>query len=280
MRPGWNPTRRNRHAGTKAHGHGQDNRLTIPDSWHESRRYFERLDSCVGFVRDVSGHRIRFLVEPTRGGWFHPCTVDDVCTLLAGVAVEELSAIDLIVFRQSTRKQAVLSPVWGRAIWNFDAPGYSGPAIVLEAQSGKPYRWWSRRPSPESMREFKRLREDGHDVEKSSRGVTVRPTPESLRRTVLYRTLLHELGHHLDHRRFTKVEWESRTTSTKEDFAHRYATEQFLRLRTAGVAPFAAVVDPAGMERDGLGVAWFRPASDDGGEGGADPVDAATAAAA
>ncbi|WP_374562062.1 ImmA/IrrE family metallo-endopeptidase [Ideonella sp.] len=265
MRPGWNPTRRNRHAGTKAHGHGQDNRLTIPQSWRDVRCYFERLDACVAFSRMVSGHTIRFLVEPTREGWFYPCTVDDVCTLLGGVAVEALNAIELIVLRQPTRKQAVLSPVWGRAIWWFDAPGFSGPAIVLEAQSGKPYRWWSRSPSPEGMREIKRLRDDGHEVEKSSRGVTVRPTPESLRHTVLYRTLLHELGHHLDHRRFSDSEWEARTTSTREDFAHRYATEAFRRLRAAGVVPFPAALDPDSMARDRLDVAWFRPASDEGG---------------
>lgn len=277
MRPGWNPTRRNRHAGTKAHGHGQDNRLTIPASWRELRCYFERLESCVSFSREVSGHTIRFFVEPTREGWFYPCTVDDVCTLLAGVAVGELNAIDLIVFRQPTRKQAILSPVWGRAIWSFEAPACTGPAIVLEAQSGKPYRWWSRRPSPESMREFKRLRDDGHDLAKSSRGVTVRPTPQSLRNTVLYRTLLHELGHHIDHRRFSESEWQSRPRSTKEDFAHRYATQQWLRLRTAGVVPFASLIDPAGMARDRLSLEWFRPAA---GGAEASAVEPPTAAAA
>ncbi|KAF0814961.1 hypothetical protein IGB42_00037 [Andreprevotia sp. IGB-42] len=32
MRAGWNPTRRNRHIGTGAQGHGQDNKLVIPQS--------------------------------------------------------------------------------------------------------------------------------------------------------------------------------------------------------------------------------------------------------
>lgn len=264
MRPGWNPTRRNRHAGTKAHGHGNDNRLTIPESWHEARCYFERLDSSVKLKREVGGHPIQFLVEPTRPGWFHPCTVDDVCTLLAGVPANDLTAIDLIVMRQPTRKQALLSPVWGRALFWFEAAGFSGPAIVLEAQSGKPYRW-TRRVTSENARELERLRTDGHGVLKSTRGVIVRPTPASLRHTVLYRTLLHELGHHVDHRRSTQVQWEGKTSSTKEDFAHRYATEKLQVLASAGASPFAAKFDQAAMARDKLKPEWFQPASSERG---------------
>ncbi len=260
MRPGWNPTRRNRHAGTKAHGN--DNRLTIPESWHDARCYFERLDSCVKLKRDVAGHPIQFLVEPTRPGWFYPCTVDDLCSLLAGVPADDLKAVDLIVLRQPTRKQALLSPVWGRAIFWFETVGFSGPAIVLEAQSGKPYRW-ARRVHPESARELERLRTDGHGIQRSTRGVTVRPTPTSLRHTVLYRTLLHELGHHVDFRRSTQAEWESKTSSTKEDFAHRYATEKLRLLADSRAVPFSPVLDLAAMKRDQLKPEWFLPSHSD-----------------
>ncbi len=42
-RPGWNPTRRNRNLGTAKAGHGLDNRLVIPASRNDPRRYWERL---------------------------------------------------------------------------------------------------------------------------------------------------------------------------------------------------------------------------------------------
>ncbi|CAN7504086.1 hypothetical protein LJR118_003525 [Acidovorax sp. LjRoot118] len=44
MRPGWNPVRRNRNIGTPAQGHGEDNRLTIPESRHD-RSFFHE---CLG----------------------------------------------------------------------------------------------------------------------------------------------------------------------------------------------------------------------------------------
>jgi hypothetical protein len=257
-RPGWNPVRRNRHVGTKAHGHGDDNRLTIPQSWHRPLCYYELLNSTVALKRDVAGRSIQFLIEPARPGCFYPCTVDDVCALLAGVPSSDLNAIDLIVFRQPTRKQTLLAPVWGRAIFEFETDGFSGRAIVLEAQSGRPYRW-TRRLSPEVVRELERLNTDGHGIERSPRGVTVRPTPASLRHTVLYRTLLHELGHHIDYRRSTDDEWDGKTRSTKEDFAHRYATETFQVLKSTGVAPFAPLLDPVTMARDQLRPEWFQP---------------------
>lgn len=37
MRPGWNPTRRNRNQGTAKRGHGQNNRMVIPCVWRSGR---------------------------------------------------------------------------------------------------------------------------------------------------------------------------------------------------------------------------------------------------
>ena len=82
MRPGWNPTRRNRHVGTKAHGHGENNRLVIPESWHRNQVYYEKLEDHVRICRRIGERNIVVLVEPPRPGWFYPCTVDDIFTLL------------------------------------------------------------------------------------------------------------------------------------------------------------------------------------------------------
>lgn len=256
MRPGWNPARRNRNVGTKAHGHGANNRLTIPESWHESKCYYEKLDSYTVVHRTVGTHKLRFLVEPTRPDWFYPCTVDDVCAVLSRCSAEVLCAFDFMVMRQPTRKQRILCPVWGRAIFSFDIDQYSGSAIIIEAQDLSPIRWTSS-IEPAEARELERLREDGHDVHSTRRGTEIRVRPDSLRNTVLYRTLLHELGHHMDHQRCAVDEWSSKTQAAKEDYAHRYALELKAFLWAQGVLPFAPIMDDESLLEDGLKREWF-----------------------
>jgi len=178
MRAGWNPTRRNRNAGTKRHGHGSDNRMTIPESWHQVRCFYEWLSSYVVVKRSVANAELVFLVEPTRSGWFHPCSIDDICRVLTHVPVEHLAQIDMVVMRQPTRKQRVLSPVWGRAIFAFDVAEYSGAAIVIEAQDDRPITW-SVSLSSDKARELDRLRSDGHDVRRSRRTFEICTTAHS-----------------------------------------------------------------------------------------------------
>ena len=259
MRPGWNPTRRNRHAGTKAHGHGQNNRLTIPQSWaRDPRLYYEKLSSYETLCRQVASRELRFFVEPTRPDWFYPCTVDDICALLTHVDLDALSAFDFIVMRQPTRKQRILCPVWGRALFAFDIDKYSGSAIVIEAQTLQPI-LWPKIVHPESARELDRLRRDGHTIERSRRGIQIRATADSLRNTMLYRTLLHEVGHHVDYKRSGDQAWDGKTKSTKEDFAHRYAKVLFEQLAQQGVVPFAPLLDDQRLAADGLNRDWFCP---------------------
>jgi hypothetical protein len=256
MRPGWNPTRRNRHAGTKEHGHGADNRLTVPESWHELKRYFENLSSYSVVTRTVGTRQIRFLVEPTRPDWIYPCTIDDICAVLALCGPEALLTFDLIVMRQPTRKQRILRPVWGRAVFVFDIDKFSGPAIVIEAQDLSPVVWPSSL-SAERARELDRLRQDEHEICTTRRGIEIRVTPASLRNTVLYRTLLHEVGHHVDYRRSSGSGWDSKTWIEKEDFAHRYARELFERLANQHALPFAPIMDDQSLISDGLKREWF-----------------------
>jgi len=128
MRPGWNPGRRNRHAGTGAHGHGADNRLVIPE-W-DGRVFYERLASPVVVERRIHDRSLTFLVEPPRPGWFHPCSVGDVCHLLAHLRPEDVATVTVVVMRQPTRKQRVLSRVWGRAAFWWKTAGVEGAALV------------------------------------------------------------------------------------------------------------------------------------------------------
>lgn len=255
-RPGWNPGRRNRHVGTPAHGHGEDNRLTVPESRHDSRRFYEQLGAFVPVRMRIGAREIAVLVEPTRPGWFHPATVDDVHSVLAGVPADDLETIDLVVMRQPTRKQRILRPVWGRAVFHFDVDAFDGSAIVLEAQTVEPFTW-SLSLTPEDARELDRLAADGHRIVRGRRRYEISPTQESLRNTVLFRTLLHELGHHVDFRDCDLEEWRTRTPSRKEDFAHRYAATTLARLRSEGTCPFPPRIDTNGMEGLGLEAGWF-----------------------
>lgn len=257
MRPGWNPIRRHRNIGTPAQGHGEDNRLTIPESWYDRSVFYERLGPCATFTQRVNGHYLRFCVEPTRTGWFHPCSVEDAMGLLSHVPAQDLAALDFIVMRQPTRKQRILRPAWGRAVFQFELAPHSGSAIVLEAQHLAPT-VWRNSLTPEDQRELDRLQADGHQVRKTRRTIEIGPTPAALRNTVLYRTLLHELGHHVDYRRFSADEWESRPSLQKEDYAHRYAAERLIALQQAGVAPFAPQEDSALRQPNGLSALWFH----------------------
>lgn len=262
MRAGWNPARRNRHAGTAAHGHGADNDLRIPGSRHRGGSFHEQLGRFVPVRRSPGGREIVFLVQATGPGYHHPCGIDDICAVLSACPAADLAALDLVVLRQPTRKQRILNPVWGRALAWFETPGHSGSAIVLEAMDGKPYRW-GRSLSVEDSRELERLREDGREIHATRRGFEIRPSAPSLRHTVLYRTLLHELGHLVDRRDRTEQAWSSRAARAKEDFAHRYARERLAALRLDGVVPFAAGVDHDRLALEGLRIEWFAPASAD-----------------
>ena len=259
MRPAWNPTRRNRHVGTKAHGHGSNNKLVIPQSWHgEIRCFCERLSSYVLVKKTIGDREIPFFVEPARPDWFYPCTIDDICFLLSSCPPEDLSSFDFIVLRQATRKQRILSPVWGRAMFIYEIDSYRGTAIVLEAQNLLPV-IWGKSINQERARELERLAADGHDIRRSKRGVEVHVTPDSLRSTVLFRTLLHEIGHHVDYNRRTDDEWDGLTRSEKEDFAHRYAREMYQTLQTQGLVPFPAKLDIQSLQENGLSPEWFCP---------------------
>lgn len=272
MRPGWNPTRRNRNIGTAKQGHGQDNRLVIPTGWPDDRVFSEVLVDPVVVPRSVGGSELTFLVEAPREGSFHACTVEDVCWVLQFVPPVHLNGIDLIVLRQPTRKQELLRPVWGRmgyyAALGRRAEGrrWWGPAIFLEAQTGRPIRW-SASLSPDSEAELERLRADGHAVTRERRGWRIEPTPASIRETQLHRTLLHELGHWADwyeavvapardlaEREHLARVFRTRSHRTKEDFAHRYAAEVVARVARLGRQPS----DVERMRADGLDPAWFR----------------------
>lgn len=256
MRPGWNPLRRNRKIGTKQHGVGDDNELVIPESRHNHYRYWETLRSYSTVCRRVGIKDQLFFVEPTIEGFFYPCSIDDIAVILRTLTPDELASFDFLVLRQPTRKQRILCPVWGRCVLAVDIGKHWGTAIVIEAKKLGSY-LKSKSLSPEQARELDRLRGDGHQFKVSRRAIEVTPTAASMRNTVLYRTLLHEIGHFVDFRKSGDAAWDSKSIREREDFAHRFADEHREHLAMRGIIPFESMLDPAAFEGDGLSLAWF-----------------------
>ena len=173
MKPGWNPIRRNRNIGTSKQGYGKNNWLVIPERWSDDRVFWERLHHPVVVKKEIGDLPITFLVEPTHPGFTHCCTLDDIIHILQKVPQHHLQGIELIILRQPTRKQNLINPCWGRIGYWADIGKYSGTAIYVEAICISQVLRWSKRLSPDMVKELERLREDGHRIATDKRGSCV-----------------------------------------------------------------------------------------------------------
>jgi hypothetical protein len=265
-----NPTRRNRNIGTTKRGHGQDNKLVIPNSWWDSHVFWEKLGRHTRVTRTVDGRGFHFLVENTRRDCTHCCTVDDILCVIRHIPADDMAGLNVFVLRQPKRKEQILAPVWGRLIYEAEYGDWVG-AVRLEAQNlAKPIRW-SRSLDPETSRELDRLRLDGHRIVSTRREFHIEITLESARANQLYRTLLHEIGHRVDwldsvKRRAARAkrpeqEFErlyfARPQSERENSAHHYADELAEQLRESGVIPFERQLSAESLEKDDLRLAEF-----------------------
>jgi hypothetical protein len=270
----FNPTRRNRNIGTAKSGHGQDNRMVIPQVAHGENLFWERIDSARQVIRSISGRSLKFFVQPTRADCVHACTIDDIVLLLSNVPLADWEGIKAILLRQPRRKEQVLASVWGRLAYAADLVDrrgrivYEGPAIVLEAVNPAEPIKFGKKLSPEDLAELDRLRLDGHNIRQGDRNHIVEPTLESCRATQLYRTLLHELGHWVDF--LEKVErpaalvasgasdqysvlldrYHQRPSREKEQYAHSYAEQTRQHLNATRVLPFDRQLDRGQLQRD------------------------------
>jgi hypothetical protein len=256
VKAGHNPTRRNRNIGTSKRGHGQDNRLVISICDPEAVYHYESLTSYTSISRLLHGRSITFLVERTRTDCYHACTVDDIAHLLQHIPPTDLEGIELIVLRQPKRKEEILNPLWGRVAFYVEIGKHRGRAIFIEAVNlTKPMRW-SKSLIPDYEIELDRLRKDSHKITTTNRHHIVSSSLESVRMTQLYRTLLHELGHHMDYSSNQKA-FGRKTSHDKEAFAHRYADNLRQRLTKRKVIPFERIVDSERMQTDGLQMSDF-----------------------
>ncbi|MEM7426516.1 MAG: hypothetical protein AAF441_10495 [Pseudomonadota bacterium] len=252
----WRPERRNRKSGTAAAGHGQANRMTIPqcrlDRFGRDTRYYERVRPSRVEKLAIGSTDIWVLFEQPRENFTYGCSPEDAVHLLSLLPEEDVELIDCLVFRQPTRKQVSRCPVWGRLQYLAMIGSFIGPAVLLEAQEVGAKIKWGRKLNVEDQAELERLKSDGHDIQETSRGWIFTLSEQSIRQTLLYRTLLHEIGHWVHYE--TEVLWDraldveqpdghadiffARPSRELEQFAHAYAAKTGKRLKDAGHVPF------------------------------------------
>lgn len=241
----WNPARGNRKAGTRPRRGWRWNRMTIPeplrlDHYGTPLLTVERMDGAITSRHLVHGRGFLSLWQAPRIGFGYGCTPGDVAALLNLLPAADVAGLNIVAFRQPTRKESMLAPVWGRLVFHAILPGYEGTCLMIEAAPIGRVRRFGRRISLADADEMRRLRDDGHRFVADQRGWSISGTAKSIRNTVLYRTVPHEVGHWVDFCHHLKMDadfW-SRPPQEREVVAHRYASERMAELRRRGLIPF------------------------------------------
>jgi len=250
----FNPTRRNRNIGTVKQGHGQNNKLTIPRPCAISKTFYERLDDYEKTEVKINGHDFQFVVEQTRPNCIHACSVSDLARMIENIPSSDYGELKLIILRQPKRKEELLSPTWGRLIYSYEFEKEYVPAVIIEAVDYSRKLKWFKNLSVEKQKELDRLKADRHNFVYDGRHFIADLKPENVRRTQLYRTLLHEFGHYVHYLEFVERQgkadepyehWEQRSNNyfkmaqqDKEVFAHSYADNLRQYLIEQRIIPF------------------------------------------
>lgn len=265
------PTRRNRNIGTSKQGYGIDNKLVIPNSWHDSSVYYEKLDKYTVVKKLLKNKEYVFLVEHTRKCSFHACSIDDFIKILSSMPEQDLEGLNLFVLRQPKRKEETLKPVWGRLIYFIEIDKqFEGPSIVIEAMDFSRKIKWRKSQKPEDRKEFERIIEDGHQIIDNKKEFIIKPTITNNRNTQLYRTLLHEIGHYVQFLEIVKRpakslddsfdlndQYDKIPTNEKEVFAHKYADAKKNEFLKNGIIPFDRIIDLESIKKDKLRIEDF-----------------------
>ena len=253
MRAVWRPERRNRKIGTADFGWRKQNRMVVPNSWHDEFTFYERLGRHTVTDVNLLGQTVTFLEEPARPGSTYGCSPRDVLHVLSQLPAEDVGGLKMLVMRQPTRKQELMNGVWGRCVFDAQFGRRKGPGIMLEAIDLRGRYRWSSKLHLQDYDELTRLSEDGHRIIKQRRGTIIKMTEQSVRNTILFRTLLHEVGHWVDwkarvlavkapthdpERKQLQNAYFARAHQEREQFAHSYAEKYAARLRASGAIPF------------------------------------------
>ena len=205
----------NRNIGVAKRNFGKNNHLTAPGEWLHAGRLFDpvKTDSS------MSATGIRLLREHTLTGYSHALSLPDIENILAVVPSEDLSGIKWITQIQPSHKQELLGRLWASYYAEIKIGSTSGSMLVLYAIKPSYIIKWDSHLNPFYEQELQRLMNEGHTVTKERRGYSITTTPESARATQ-YRSLLHEIGHHVD--RLRNPDSANKPYLEREKFAEHY----------------------------------------------------------
>jgi len=247
-----NPIRRNRNIGTWKQGYKKQNRFDIPCYYiRESKIYWEKLSNYKKIERQINGWDFTFIVEKTKKGYFHACTVEDLEKILQYIPSVYYGNLRTIILRQPKRTETIFASVWGRLVFYYEFESENFPAIILEVVKSGEKISWSRKMDIDRQKEIERLRNDGFEIYETKRNLEINLTLENVRNTQLYRTLLHEIGHYVqyceDEEKFAQL-----PSGEKEVFAHNFADKLKLELEEKGLIPFPRQFFETSFEQYGL----------------------------
>ncbi len=266
----WQPARRNKKIGTEDSGFKSRNKFDIPGSWHDSRVFYEKLKDPVSISHSIGDYEFRLFVEPTLPNFKYFITPGDIIQILEHIPEEHRDDINTFVLRQSTRKDRIFTPTWGRFLYWAEYQREYGPTIILEAQPLNLTSLWNRKLSPPGQQELERLKSDGHIVTSDKRSHYIQSTPAAIRNTQLFRTLPHEVGHYVDYLEKVIIPSEenheqegglnelyhARPSREKEDYANAYAEKFVKKLKDNNLFPFSPCVFRKGSFGD-IDPEWF-----------------------
>ena len=263
-----NRVRRSRKIGTADQGFKRRKAFGIPSPDHGEHRFYERLVNPVEIKQTLGEHEFTVLIEPPFDGFHYYLSVSDLIEVLKLIPHADRKDVEVIAFRQPKRKERIFSAVWGRMAYWAEFGKHEGVAVVIEAIEDD-YRYKvGTSIGPMHTRELAALEADGHNIVCDGKAIHIVTTSDAIRRTQLFRTLLHEIGHHVDYeQKVTRPSdagegnwlelrdlYFTRPKREREHFADRYAAEVLASVRQHGVVPFGPKPnDPAW----GLDPAWF-----------------------
>lgn len=135
--------------------------------------------------------------------------------------------MDFVVLRQPKRKEEILSPVWGRYYPYSGFDTRYGGAIILETMDLSRVLHWRKPLNAMGMKELEKLRGEGHEITETPKRFEIRATVAAVRQTQLFRTLPHEIGHHVH--ASSHADYDRLPISEQERFAEDYARDFIVR---------------------------------------------------
>ncbi|MBS1502513.1 MAG: hypothetical protein JST32_10655 [Bacteroidetes bacterium] len=180
----------------------------------------------------------------------------DIEKIIENIPPSDYGSLRLIVLRQPKRKEAIISPVWGRLIYSYEFENDYYPAIIIEAVDYSKKLYWNKSQSPDDQKEFERLKKDGHKFIDGKKEFIAAFELENVRNTQLYRTLPHEFGHYVQYLRAVEMQEEMDSDkqnklfdeyltipkSEKERYANTYADNLLEVLEREKIIPFSPIL--------------------------------------